>query len=224
MIDVLVVDDDYCVADINAAYDAKVDGFRVVGQAHNAAEASESVRRLRPALVLLDLYLPDDHGLALMRRLRELPGRHADVVVITAARDVDSVRTAMQLGAVFYLVKPFGFSRLAERLTGYRQLQDSIGQLEEASQEDVDKLYGLLRTPPAPQLPKGQSGTTMTRIVDVLRSAPEDLTAAAIAGQLGLSRPTAQRYLAQLVRSGVVDLDLRYGAAGRPSHRYRLHR
>jgi two-component system CitB family response regulator len=56
--------------------------------------------------------------------------------------------------------------------------------------------------------------------VDRLRSASEPQTASEVATALGLSRPTAQRYLADLASAGRVEVSLRYGTAGRPEHRY----
>ncbi len=73
---------------------------------------------------------------------------------------------------------------------------------------------------PAP-LPKGQSGPTMARIRELLQAAPDDISATEIADQIGISRSTAQRYLAELARQGRVELHLHYGATGRPEHRYR---
>jgi response regulator of citrate/malate metabolism len=222
MIRTLVVDDDYRVADVNAAFVERVPGFAVCGRARTAAEAYRLVEGGRPDLVLLDLYLPDEHGLALMRRLQDL-GPAPDVMVISAARDVDSIRTSLQLGAVHYLVKPFTFARLSERLTAYRELRAGLDRIDEASQDDVDQLYALLRSPSMPaRLPKGHSLPTMTRILDALRAGSGELTAAEVADEVGISRPTAQRYLVQLVRSGLVALDLQYGATGRPAHRYRM--
>ena len=66
MIRVVVVDDDFRIAGIHAAYVGKVDGFEAIAQAHTAAEAVAAVDRLRPDLLLLDLYLPDEHGLDLV--------------------------------------------------------------------------------------------------------------------------------------------------------------
>ena len=102
----------------------------------------------------------------------------------------------------------------------YRNLQSRLGRIDEAEQHEVDALYGLLRGP-AP-LPKGQSGPTMARIRELLRRAPDDLSAVEIAEQIGISRSTAQRYLAELARQGAVELRLHYGATGRPEHRYRI--
>lgn len=218
MIRVLVVDDDFRVAEVNGAYVAKVAGFAVVGTAHSAAEAEALIDTLHPDLVLLDLYLPDRHGLDLLRLIRTR-AQPPDVIVITAARDADSVHTAMQLGAVHYLVKPFSFSRLAEQLSAYKALHDSVARMQEASQEDVDKLYALMR--PLSRLPKGASEPTVDAVLQSLREAGAALTAGELADRVGISRPTAQRYLTHLLDSGLLERELQYGSTGRPSHRYR---
>ena len=225
MIETLIVEDDYHVASIHGAYLRRVDGFEVAGHASTLASGRAEVARLGPALVLLDIYLPDGNGLDLLRETLELVGPRPDFLVITAARDMTSVRAAMQLGAVHYLVKPFSYTQLEERLIAYRELSrrlDRIGDAEEreAEQHEVDALYSLLRGPTG--LPKGQSGPTMSTIRELLQRSAKDLSAAEIASVIGISRSTAQRYLAELARQGTVELRLHYGAAGRPEHRYRL--
>ncbi|MDE3132415.1 MAG: response regulator [Acidobacteriota bacterium] len=224
MIETLIVEDDYHVATIHGAYVRRVDGFEVAGHASTLASGRAEIQRLTPQLVLLDLYLPDGNGLDLLREALKVSGPRADFLVITAARDMKSVRAAMQLGAVHYLVKPFTYAQLEERLSAYRELArrlDRIGDAEEreAEQHEVDALYSLLRGPAG--LPKGQSGPTMALIRELLQDAPEELSATEIAARIGISRSTAQRYLAELARQGKVELRLHYGAAGRPEHRYR---
>jgi response regulator of citrate/malate metabolism len=221
MISTLIVEDDYHVATIHSAYVRKIRGFAVAGHASSAASARAEIRRLAPTLVLLDLYLPDGHGLDLVRETLARKDNHRpDFLVITAARDMASVRAAMQLGTVHYVVKPFSFAQLEERLNAYRDLRGRLERIDEAEQHDVDTLYGLLRGP-AP-LPKGQSGPTMARIRELLQALPDDVSAAEIAAQVGISRSTAQRYLAELARQGKIELRLHYGATGRPEHRYRV--
>jgi response regulator of citrate/malate metabolism len=220
VISTLIVEDDYHVATIHAAYVRKVRGFTVAGHASTAANARSEIRRLAPTLVLLDLYLPDGHGLDIVRETLAGKGHRPDFLVITAARDMASVRAAMQLGAVHYVVKPFGFAQLEERLNAYRDLQGRLERIGEAEQHEVDTLYGLLRGP-AP-LPKGQSGPTMARIREILLASPGDVSAADIAEKVGISRSTAQRYLAELARQGKIELRLHYGTTGRPEHRYRI--
>jgi response regulator of citrate/malate metabolism len=231
MIDVLVADDDFHVAKIHTAYVERVPGFTVLGRAHSAAETLAAVSELRPDLVLLDIYLPDDNGLNVIRRVLDRAATDEapppDFIVISSARDVGSVRTAMQLGAVHYLVKPFGFATLRDRLTAYQELRERLTTLDDhADQADVDALYGLLRGPAAlpSSLPKGHSAPTLERVRDAVRSAQGDVSAAEVAELVGISRPTAQRYLAYLAKHGVVHLRLRYGVTGRPEHRYGIIR
>ena len=218
----LVVDDDYRVAAVHAAYVAKVDGFDVVGLAHTAAEALTAVADLSPDLVRLDVFLPDGTGLDVVRGLMDREAR-SDVIVVTAARDMATVRTAMQLGAVSYLVKPFGFAALSERLQVYRRLHQRIAGLPgEADQSDVDELFGILRSQSASSRrpEKGHSAQTLELVRDAVRAASDSVSATDVAESIGISRATAQRYLNYLERYGVVRLQLRYGATGRPEHRY----
>ncbi len=220
MIDVLVVDDDFRVAALHRAYVEHVDGFRVVGEAHSGSAALESVTRLQPDLVLLDIYLPDIPGLEVLRRLRATPAQRVDVIVVTAARDAASVEEALRNGSLYYLVKPFGPATLRERLAAYGQMRRRLASLAEASQAEVDEVYTALRTSAARELPKGHSPQTLGTIVETLRGAGRDLSAEEVAAEAGVSRATAQRYLSHLSRIGRVELVLRYGS-GRPEHRYR---
>ncbi|MEZ0089630.1 response regulator [Streptacidiphilus sp. EB129] len=229
MIRTLVVDDDFRVSNIHAAYVGKVPGFTVVGQAASVAEALEAVGALRPDLLLLDIFLPDGSSLELLRRLiseSEAAGGRPDALMITAARDVATVREAMRLGAVGYLVKPFGFTALQERLTAYQELRsrmEALGEATETDQAEVDALFQAGRPAPLPApLPaKGHSAPTLALVREAVRSARRDLSAAEVAELTGVSRATAQRYLSYLVREGAARLELRYGATGRPEHRYR---
>lgn len=219
MIEVLVVDDDVRVARINAAYVAKVPGFRVAAQAHSAADALAAVEELPVDLILLDHYMPDRTGLAVVRELRSL-GHRTDVIMVTAARDVATVQEAMRQGALQYLVKPFTYAGLRTKLEAYAALRRSLEGGGEAEQGEVDRLFGALWAAGEPDLPKGHSATTAELVRQALRDAGGPLSAQEIAESAGMSRQTAQRYLKLLERSGRVRLTLRYGETGRPEHRY----
>lgn len=216
----LVVDDDYMSASIHTSYVERVPGFEPVGEAHSGAEALELVRRLKPELVLLDIYLPDMTGLDVIRRLRQ-EDAPVDVVAVTAAKDVKTLRAAMQGGVVHYIVKPFLFDTFRERLERYAALKQRFERIREASQADVDRLFSLLRAQGSAGLPKGISAPTLSIVVDALRDAGDAVTATDVADRAGVSRGTARRYLDYLASLGSVDLSLRYGAAGRPEHLYR---
>src|SRR6202022_771263 len=95
MIRTLVVDDDYRVADLHCAYVERVAGFELAGKVHTGAAALAAVDQLRPDLVLLDIYLPDMSGLEVLQQLREEDHPPVDVISITAAREVESLRAAV---------------------------------------------------------------------------------------------------------------------------------
>ena len=228
VLEVLIVDDDYRVADIHATLVNRVPGYTVVGKAHSAGEARDLARSLRPDLVLMDIYLPDGNGLEVFRSLLE-QSDPPDVIVVSAAKEIAAVRAAMQLGAVHYLVKPFDFAALVERLVAYRRMRRHLAALPvEASQSDVDHLFHLLRsTVPAPATMtpgpgKGHSAHTLELVRNAVRASDTDVSAAEVADLVGISRATAQRYLNYLDQHGVVRLRLKYGDAGRPEHRYQL--
>ncbi|MBR8639290.1 response regulator [Streptomyces tuirus] len=226
MIDVLVVDDDFRVAEINAKYVGRVPGFRVAARAHNAAQALATVQRGGIDLVLLDHYLPDGTGLELVHRMRE-QGHGTDVIMITADGDVATIQAAMRLGVLHYLVKPFTFAALHTRLESYAALRRTVervgGGRGVAVQEQVDRIFSALRTTPvlaSPGLPSGHSEPTTELICRVLHRADHPLSAHEVAAETGLSRSTAQRYLRRLEQSGRLRLSLKYGDTGRPEHRY----
>jgi len=217
----LIVEDDPIVATVHRGYVERVPGFTVVGVVARGRDAIAAVDHLRPQLVLLDLYLPDMPGLEVARHLRR-PGRAAtDVIVVTRVNDVATVRSAMQHGALHYLVKPVTFTALEQKLGRYAALSERLAQQEHANQEDVDQLFQVLHTGLADTLPKGLSPATLDLVARVLRESDSDLSAGEIADVVGVSRVTARRYLEHLAAHGVAVVSLRYGAAGRPQHRFR---
>lgn len=93
---VLIIEDDFRIAEIHRAFIEQSEGFRVVGMARSGAEASTLLTDVGEAvdLVLLDAYLPDVEGLELLWLLRR-DHRHVDVVMVTAAREVETIGEAL---------------------------------------------------------------------------------------------------------------------------------
>ncbi|TPW76531.1 response regulator [Schumannella soli] len=223
MIRVLVVDDDLLAAEAHSAYVGRVDGFEVVAVAHSAGAAHAALTTVHPGgidLVLLDLTLPDGHGLELARRLRaERVG--VDIMAITAVRDLEAVQTAVSVGVTQYLIKPFGFPALRERLEQYRAFRDGLAGADAAtSQGEVDALLAHLRPAHAAPLPKGLTATTLDAVSQSLRQAAEPRSASETAASLQLSRVTARRYLEHLAEIGLARRSQRYGTPGRPEVAY----
>lgn len=216
----LVVEDDPVAADAHRAYVERVAGFTVAGVAHSGNEAIRFCRRHRVDLVLLDFYLPDTHGLAVCQALRAA-GTPVDVIAVTSARDLAIVRAAVSAGVVQYLLKPFTFASLRDKLESYARFRDSVARPGEVSgQADVDRMLATLRTSEHGSLPKGMSAETLDAITAVLADAGEGLSAAAAATATGVARVTARRYLEYLADNGLAKRRPHYGGVGRPEVRY----
>lgn len=159
---------------------------------------------------------PDANGSTMLGRL------DAAVIIISAAEDAEAVRRALSRGAVNYLLKPFPPHELAERLRAFARFWQLLGDGAQLDQTAVDRAMQALRRgdSPAGTYRTGRSPVTAEAIGEVLRGAAEPMTAAEVAEATGVSRATAQRYLADLARDGHVELTLRYGSTGRPEHRY----
>ncbi len=231
----LIIDDDVAVAGIHHGFLLARGGFEVVGMAHTGQQGLDLAAELRPELVLLDIHLPDMSGLDVLQALRNRPRQPLDVLVITASRELDTVRSAMAGGVLHYLVKPFTSQALNERLDEYVALRRELAAGTSAGpldQESIDRLVAPSRRPavpdtradvaaePAVRLPKGLSRPTLDAVIEALSASREDVSAAGLALQLGLSRVSARRYLEYLVVHGFARLTPRYGAAGRPENRY----
>ncbi|UGY94629.1 response regulator transcription factor [Streptomyces gobiensis] len=238
MIRALVVDDDFMVARLHSKLVERVPGFTVVGEARSGGEALEAVSELRPDLVLLDIYLPDMNGLDVLRQLRAggAPQTEVDVLVVTAARDAETVRGALRGGAVHYIIKPFDAPMLRERLQHYARRHQELAAIAKPGQDDVDRVFGAAPTgspvpakpavPVAPamavaaRLPKGVTEQTAGLVRRTLAESPAGLSASECAVRSGLSRVSARRYLEFFVSSGRAQVTLRYGTTGRPERRY----
>jgi response regulator of citrate/malate metabolism len=219
MRDVLIVDDDFMVAEIHRRFVERIDGFRPAGVARTGAEALAAAGTLRPDLILLDVYLPDMTGLEVLHRLRA-DGDHVGVIMITAARELDTVRGALDGGAADYLIKPFEFDQLRVKLIGYRTRADALAADGGADQSMIDALFGgPSATATAAPMPKGLGPETGRLVLDAVRSAGE-VSAAECADLVGISRVSARRYLEHYLGAGLLELRLQYGA-GRPERRYR---
>ena len=224
---VLVVEDDPVTAKAHAAYVERVAGFTTAGVANTGHQAVRSLRDARDGrtppidLILLDVNLPDTTGIELCRSLRAA-GIETDVIAVTAVRDAAVVRSAVSLGIVQYLIKPFGFAAFAEKLAAYRDFNMRVGSAAITDQQEVDASFAALRTASASHLPKGLTRETLDRVRTAIRTAPgAAVSATELAAALDLSRVTARRYLEHLADIGVVERASRYGTPGRPEVEYR---
>jgi response regulator of citrate/malate metabolism len=222
MISVLVVEDEEITAEANRVFVERVPGFRVEGVVRSGGDALRFLRRRPVDLILLDLYLPDMHGLEVCRALRAA-GVMSDVIAVTSARDLSVVRSAVSVGVAQYLLKPFTFASLNEKLTRYAEFRSSVEGVGEASgQGEVDRALAALRGPAHTSLPKGMTQATLDAVLAELRKAPGGLSAQSAGAAIGVSRVTARRYLEYLTEIGAARRIPQYGGLGRPELLYRF--
>ena len=121
MINVLIVEDDPMVARFNQRYLEEINGFHLIGISNSIEDAMEKVSELQVDLILLDVYLPGKQtGMDLLDQIRK-EQRDIDVLLITAASEVENIQSALRMGVVDYLIKPFEFERFKKALTSYRE-------------------------------------------------------------------------------------------------------
>ncbi|WP_183098663.1 response regulator [Nocardioides pelophilus] len=224
---VVVVEDEVRAAEAHASYVARVPGFEVAGVAHSLTDTmrildAEREHGRQVDLLLLDMNLPDGHGLGLLTRVRAA-GHLCDVIAVTAARDTDVVRHAVAQGVVLYLLKPFTFATFRTKLEQYAAYREHLASApREVVQDEVDRLLGSLRPTGTAPLPKGMSAETLREVTSAVRAAAADgLSASEAAAAVGTSRVTARRYLEHLAAMGLADRQPRYsGGGGRPEVAY----
>ena len=228
---ILIAEDDPQIAEIQRRFVERIDGFEVVGISHTTRDASEMLEVLQPDLVLLDIHFPDGSGLALLRQLRQ-GDSPCDVIMVTAAKETESLSEALRLGVFDYVLKPLVFDRLQQSLLQYwehRSTMQATGP--ELSQDLVDQLLPRNRqqsSAPAANtaavaktLPKGIDPLTLEKIGSVFSNPNTRLSAEQVGEQIGSSRTTARRYLEYLVGEQELSADINYGTVGRPERFYR---
>jgi response regulator of citrate/malate metabolism len=214
---VLVVEDDPVVARLHCRFVGRVAGFVPVGVASGAAQAHEMVRTLQPHLVLLDIGLPGQSGLILLRRLRA-DATPVEAIVVTAATATATVHAAVQLGAVDYLVKPFDEQRLRKSMRLFQRRMAMLGRTQ-LTQVEVDELCS--NGPNALRwLPRTLSSARLDDVRAVLEREARHVTADDVAAETGVARVTARRYLEYLVTIGQATMEPLVTGPGRPRHVY----
>ena len=171
---------------------------------------------------MLDVYFPDGNGLELLRELRA-EDSGSDVILITAAKEVETLRSALRGGVFDYILKPLVFERLQEAVNRYREHMARLSSLHHVAQKEVDALLPRTSNETVQsmdqRLPKGIDGLTLDKIRAVMASG-HHLSAEEVGAAIGASRTTARRYLEYLVGTEELSAEVTYGTVGRPERRY----
>lgn len=219
-VSVLLIEDDLMVQEVNREFLDRVNGFEVIGIASNGAEGLELVRTLAPDLILIDMYMPKMNGLETIQAIRA-EGHASDIIAITAASDMETVRNVLLHGAVDYLMKPFKFERLKQSLENYSAYRRKLKDKSRLTQKELDSIRFQKEEPEEKKdLPKGLHEVTLHKILTYLTDQSDPVSAENVASSVGIARVTARRYLEHLEREGKLEIDIQYGGVGRPVNKY----
>lgn len=224
-IQVVIAEDDTKIAEIQKRFLERIEGFELVGVAHSLEDTEDLVEILQPELLLLDIQFPTGTGLELLRKLRAR-NNTVDVILVTAAKEVNTLREAMHGGVFDYILKPLVFERLQETLENYSLHLAKLREMESLMQSDVDKLLPRTSSPTASEakdtrLPKGVDALTLDKVRAVFEAQATLLNAEEVGEQIGASRTTARRYLEYLVSNEELSAEVQYGTVGRPERKYK---
>lgn len=218
---VLIIEDDLRIAEIHRHFTEKIPGFVVCGIAETLNDAEKMMDLLEPDLLLLDLHFPDGSGMDILWSLRKRRQK-TDVILITAARESQTLQDAMRGGIFDYIIKPVMFSRFAEAFERFQQHRN-LNQQNLLDQQTVDRLLHPGRETAAgePLTPKGIDPLTLKKIEEIFsHDCQQGLSAEDVGEKIGASRTTARRYLEYLTSTGQLNADVIYGTVGRPERRY----
>lgn len=114
---VLVVDDNKEFVGLLREYLEKQDDIEVAGVAYNGVEALEAIQQLQPDVVILDIIMPYLDGIGVLERLdKEDLQKRPKIVMLTAFGQESITHRVVELGADYYILKPFDLNILTERL------------------------------------------------------------------------------------------------------------
>jgi two-component system CitB family response regulator len=227
VIKIIIAEDDHQIAEIQQRFLERIEGVELMGIANTLQEAEELIQVFKPNLMLLDIQFPEGSGLDLLTSIRS-KNTATDVILITAAREVSTLTTALRNGVFDYILKPLNFSRLETAIEKYKNHLLKLANIEEIAQSQVDEFIHSdsankqKQATNTIQLPKGIDAITLEAVSMLFKNQDDMYTAENVGQMIGSGRTTARRYLEYLVANKVLIANVSYGSVGRPERRYSL--
>lgn len=131
----LIVDDNKRIVSLLKDALSKEEGVEVIGTASDGEEALKKIHLLKPDVVLLDLIMPKIDGLGVMERIKQMQEDKPKVIVVSAVNQESVTEHAFELGAIYYILKPFDTRVLVARVK-------SIGNFGEEEGKVIHTIFG----------------------------------------------------------------------------------
>lgn len=224
MINVLIVEDDPMVALINKKYLEEIGEIKTFGPLITKNEIFDIIEKQNIDLIIMDVFLPKENGLDILKALRE-NGKVTDVIMVTAANTVDELKKAFSLGIVDYLVKPFEFDRFKDSIIKYKKKREVFLKDKSLNQEDLDYILNQNNNLNGKEnnLPKGLNKRTLEKIIEFLESNKNEIwTLRELAEKIKISNVTIKKYMDYLENENKLEVKMTCGNIGRPELKYKL--
>lgn len=219
LIDVLIIDNDVCTAEIHAQFLRQTPRFKPVGIASNLDIARSMIRIYKPKLIILDFNFSDGSGMDLLRGIMlDNSELKPSIIFTTSSCQIDMVTTAINFGCFDYLLKPVSFERLTDTLYRYLKYNSIINAYDNISQFNIDRIFNVFsRYKSYKMLPKGINEITLEKIKRVFNESNKvSYTADTLSSYLGISKTTSRRYLEYCSANGFLYAKNCHGNIGRP--------
>lgn len=146
-------------------------GFQIAF-ATNGMQALKIAELKKPALILLDMSMPEMDGIAVIKKLKENP-QTKDIIVlfVTARTDSETIMKALSLGAADYIAKPFSSADLIQRIMNHLKISKTINlETEEEKDFIYSKTISILEKEFLPKLDEIKSSMFIDEIADFARN------------------------------------------------------
>ena len=183
---VLIVDDHPMVRRGLATFLRVYDDLELAGEAAGGQEAVQLCARLRPDVVLMDMAMPEMDGAAATRLIRK-QSEAVRVIVLTSFKDETMIQSALQAGAIGYLLKDVSSEELAQAIRAAHAGRTTL------SPEVAEAMVHAAGQPPKP----GLDLTERERVV--LALLVEGLNNTQIAKKLGVSPSTIKSHVSNIL-------------------------
>lgn len=217
MHNVLIIEDDNDIAVLHRQFIARDKRFQRQDICASLSQAKPLLEQINYDVVIVDNYLPDGLGIDFLPFLHSLHHR-PEIILVTAANDVETVQKALRCGAFDYLVKPLDYQRLANSLDKFCMMQHTLRHGQSLQQTELDVLF---QRGQAGRKNSGTDAYTLRQIIDQFSHANIELSVSDIAARFSISKSTARRYLDTAVEQGDLEAFLAHGRVGRPTRIYR---
>lgn len=148
---ILIADDDKLFAGAAAEFFRDFEGYEVCPVAENGEMALELIAEHKPDVIILDLVMPNLDGIGVLEKIKTMDyEKMPKVIFITSFAQANLTTKAMELGAAYYMMKPFDLEVLAERIRQLTEMDEeppAAGDAENALEVEITRILHQMGVP-----------------------------------------------------------------------------